>query len=618
MLERMASAVFRLINRRVDWHKLPFWISLVNLILLRADLRRYNLFDTQRIAPPAPQTGVADIRNERSIDGSHNDLAHVGMGQANTRFGRNVPIRATYAEILPGLLDPNPRLISRALLARGDTLREVPHLNVLVPAWLQFMVHDWFSHGGNARPDDPNIPEALRNPFEIPLPEGDDWPENPMIVRRTRPDPESTADDEGKPPTYRNTETHWWDASQIYGSSPERLHAIRRNPITGEPEPDGKIHLDARGHLPVEPVDPGFGRPSSIELAGLNGNWWLGLSLMHTLFAREHNAVCDRLKLDYPRADGEWLFQKARLIIAALIAKIHTVEWTPALLNTPTMRFAMRGNWWGLLGEKFTCGFGRKSSSEVMGGIIGSMPEHHAAPYSMTEEFTAVYRMHSLMPDTFHFRRHVDDAAIETRSLTEVTGEHVHGLYERISLADAFYTLGTAHPGLLTLHNFPETLRDLPLQAPSQRRVDLATIDIVRDRERGVPRYCEFRRHLRMKVPTTFLELTSGNRETAAELEAVYGKVDKVDLLTGCAAETWPSGFGFSDTAFRIFILMASRRLKSDRFFTTDYTAAVYTDVGLRWVADNDMTSVIARHLPELAGHLGNTKNAFFPWSAED
>jgi len=29
-------------------------------------------------------------------------------------------------------------------------------------------------------------------------------------------------------------------------------------------------------------------------------------------------------------------------------------------------------------------------------------------------------------------------------------------------------------------------------------------------------------------------------------------------------------GFGFSDTAFRIFILMASRRLKSDRFFTND------------------------------------------------
>ena len=614
MLENVASAIFRFLNRFVEWHRFPFWISLVNLVLLRFDLRRYNLFDTQRIPPPPPQTGVADVRSARSADGSHNDLAQIGMGQANTRFGRNVPVAETFPETMPGILDPNPRLISRTLLARGDTLKEVPHLNVLVPAWLQFMVHDWFSHGSNARPDDTSIPEALRKPFEVPLPDGDDWPQNPMVVRRTRPDPENAAADEGKPPAYRNVETHWWDASQMYGSSVERLAAIRRDPDTGKPAADGKIPLDGGGHLPIEQVDPGFGRPGAIELTGLNGNWWLGLSLMHTLFAREHNTICDRLKLEYPNADGEWLFQKARLINAALIAKIHTVEWTPALLHTPTMRFAMRGNWWGLLGEKFIRGYGRTSGTEVMGGIIGSPPDHHAAPYAMTEEFNAVYRMHALMPDVFDFRRHADDSAIETRSLIEVSGEHVHGIYKTVPFADAFYSLATARPGLLILHNFPETLRNLPMQPPSQRRIDLATIDILRDRERGVPRYCEFRRHLRMKVPKTFLELTGGNTETARELEAVYGSVEKVDLLIGCAAEKWPEGFGFSDTAFRIFILMASRRLKSDRFFTTDYTAEVYTDVGLRWVADNGMISVLVRHLPELAPYLADTPNAFFPW----
>jgi hypothetical protein len=48
--------------------------------------------------------------------------------------------------------------------------------------------------------------------------------------------------------------------------------------------------------------------------------------------------------------------------------------------------------------------------------------------------------------------------------------------------------------------------------------------------------------------------------------------------------ERRPKGFAFCDTASRIFILMASRRLKSDRFFTTDYNPAVYTRVGLDWV----------------------------------
>ena len=38
-----------------------------------------------------------------------------------------------------------------------------------------------------------------------------------------------------------------------------------------------------------------------------------------------------------------------------------------------------------------------------------------------------------------------------------------------------------------------------------------------------------------------------------------------------CSQRICPTGFGFSDTAFRVFILMASRRLKSDRFFTTDW-----------------------------------------------
>jgi hypothetical protein len=75
-----------------------------------------------------------------------------------------------------------------------------------------------------------------------------------------------------------------------------------------------------------------------------------------------------------------------------------------------------------------------------------------------------------------------------------------------------------------------------------------------------------------------------------------------------------PPGFGFSDTAFRIFILMASRRLKSDRFYTDDYTAAVYTQAGIDWIDNNNMTTVLLRHFPELTPILQRTANAFAPW----
>lgn len=54
--------------------------------------------------------------------------------------------------------------------------------------------------------------------------------------------------------------------------------------------------------------------------------------MMRTLFVREHNAICDFLGSLHPEWSDQELFDYARLINAALIAKIHTVEWTPALL----------------------------------------------------------------------------------------------------------------------------------------------------------------------------------------------------------------------------------------------------------------------------------------------
>ncbi|HLW90438.1 MAG TPA: peroxidase family protein [Roseiarcus sp.] len=602
VLDQALGGLARLTGRFRIWHRLPFPLSVLTLLGLRANMREDNLFNTERdpsllVAPKAPAP-----RDQRSADGSFNDLSSPWMGMAGARFGRNMPIDETFGERAPGLYTPNPRTISRELLARREFI-PVPHLNVLVPAWLQFMVHDWLSHG----PNDKETP-----PHDIALPEGDEWPEKKMQVLRTKPDPRRDASDAGRPETYRNTETHWWDASQIYGSSRARQIEVRSDPATGLLREDGKIHLDEKGHLPIE----NHRKFGDLERAGMNGNWWIGLSVMHTLFAREHNAIVDRLRIDYPTADGEWLFQKARLVNAALIAKIHTVEWTPALLNSPDGRLAMRTNWWGVMGESFGREHGRFGADEVFSGIPGSPTNHHAAPYALTEEFTAVYRMHSLLPDHFSFRRHADDAPIVERDFKKVEADGAHRLYAHASFDDALYSLATSHAGALVLHNFPNALRRLNKKelAPTEGIfIDLATVDVLRDRERGVPRYCAFRRHLGMSAPKSFEELTD-NPEWRRELKSVYASVEDVDLLVGVHAETPPPGFGFSDTAFRIFILMASRRLKSDRFFTTDFTPAVYTPVGFDWIRDNTMRSVLARHAPALQPRFAGLRNVFFPW----
>ena len=142
---------------------------------------------------------------------------------------------------------------------------------------------------------------------------------------------------------------------------------------------------------------------------------------------------------------------------------------------------------------------------------------------------------------------------------------------------------------------------------------DLAATDIVRDRERGVPRYCAFRRMLRMSVPKSFQELTE-NETWQKELEKIYRDVERVDLLTGTLAETKPPGFAISDTAFRIFIVMAGRRIKSDRFLTSDYNTQVYTPLGIDWIEKNGMREVLLRHAPSLHAVLRNVRNSFFPW----
>ena len=89
-----------------------------------------------------------------------------------------------------------------------------------------------------------------------------------------------------------------------------------------------------------------------------------------------------------------------------------------------------------------------------------------------------------------------------------------------------------------------------------------------------------------------------------------------VDLMTGLYAEPLPTGFGFSETAFRVFILMASRRLKSDRFFTDDWRPEVYTEFGLEYVKKNSMLTVLRRHFPQLGPALDGVKNAFKPWKS--
>lgn len=577
---------------RKDWHELPRVAAMTRLIELRNELRRKNLFDTEDPPLLKEDAGPPEARASRTVDGSLNDVDYPRMGAAGTRFGRNVPLSEAAPET-ERLLTPNPREVSRGLLTR-TAFEPATIVNLLAAAWIQFQVHDWFQHPKGSPTD----------VHEIPLVDGDSWPEASMRVPRTPMDP-ATVPGSTRPPAYINENSHWWDGSQIYGSTPDVQAALR----TGH---GGRIRVDDDGRIPVDPATglevTGF---TELEVTGFTENGWIGLSLLHALFALEHNSICEHLATTFPASNDDQLFRQARLINAALMAKIHTVEWTPAILPNPVVEAAMRTNWFGILGDAQKV-FPGLNDHELLGGIPGSPTDHHTAPYALTEEFVSVYRMHCLIPDDFSFHSAADGSKLGQFTLPEISGRAGRTLFEQFTPTDLFYSLGVAHPGALRLHNFPKHLQNL--RRDDGELFDVGTIDILRDRERGVPRYNQFRR-LVHKLPVTSFEELTDNPAWADEIKRVYNNdLEAVDLLVGLMCEPLPRGFGFSDTAFRVFILMASRRLKSDRFYTQDYGPSVYTPDGIDWIETTTMIDVLKRHWPGVAPALEGIKNAFRPW----
>jgi hypothetical protein len=587
MLQNLYSSLTEWVDHRIGWDKLPWPLGLLVVLGLRFRLRAKNLYDSGRgplDVPPAGDEWHVDHLTARTIDGTYNDLQDPLMGGLGSRFGRNVPLDHAYPDPADRLLEPNPRQVSLELLTRNQFIPATT-LNLLAGAWIQFEVHDWFSHGQN----------ETENPWKIDLAADDSWPQHPMEIQRTRKDPSSPT---SGPPTFVTADTHWWDGSQIYGSDPAFARAIR----SGEA---GQLRITPQGLLPEDVA-------AHVDLHGVAGNFWVGLALLHALFMLEHNAICERLHAEYPELDDQALYEKARLVNAALMAKIHTIDWTPAIIAHPTTVRALRANWFGIFGEWFDKTFGRHTRNEFFHGIPGSKKHLFGLRYALTEEFVGVYRMHPLIPDDYTFYSLADDRVLQERTFDEVNALHVRDCLEQVSLADALYSFGVAHPGAITLHNYPRFLQHF--NRPDGELLDLASIDIVRTRERGVPRYNEFRRLFHLKAPETFEEMTGGDTATAAELQRVYGDVERVDLMIGLFAEPKPQGFGFSDTAFRVFILMASRRLEADRFFTDDYRPEIYTQAGIDWVESNSMRDVLLRHCPELAPSLEGVANPFAPW----
>lgn len=497
-----------------------------------------------------PSEGVTcdeDHPKFRSADGTCNHLNMPRMGAVGTPListlepskPRNLPSVADVAAILQRPANPSPNTLAP--------------FNQITVAWIQMMTHDWFQH----------------DPLETD--------------------------------SKMNQVTHWWDASQLYGSTEEQQAAVR------VPN-SGKLRLDE--HNEIDYTNDG------VPITGFSSNWWAGLHMLQTLFVREHNWLVDQFEIKYPgvySADDK--FQLARLCVSALMGKIHTIEWTPTLLDNPVAALGLNTNWRGVSAIlEYGTRIELKLAYRVLGGeqyapYAGSPDTTQEtmfnATFAMTEEFVAVYRMHPLLPDEIQIEGKTftlnDISFVDSRTLTESVN----------TTEELLQAFGSTPARTLSLQNYPRQLYGLEIPGMPQP-VNLAEIDLQRDRERNLPRYNDMRRQLLLRPYSSLNDLTDDPVELSL-LKSVYTDIEQVDLMVGSLVDKdRPYGFAFGIVPFHIFLVMASRRILSDRFFMEDFNAKVYTQFGYNYVQSGTLRQVLLRHFPELGDRIPG--NPFLNW----
>ncbi|XP_022773705.1 alpha-dioxygenase 1 isoform X2 [Durio zibethinus] len=582
------------VDKLAIWHRLPVFLGLIYLATRRHLHQKYNLLN---VGQSPSEVGFNPGKYQyRTSDGTYNDPLNEEAGGLGSFFGRNM----LSVDQRQKLLRPDPMVVATKLLARRKYEDTGKQFNIIAASWIQFMIHDWVDHLEDTNQIELIAPRAV----------ADKCPLNSFKFYKTKEFP--TGFCEIKYGT-KNIRTPWWDGSAIYGVNAERMQKIRTFK-------DGKLKISEDGLLLHD--------QDGIALSGDIRNSWAGVSTLQALFMKEHNAVCDAIKEEHPDFDDEHLYRIGRLVTSAVIAKIHTIDWTVELLKTDMLLAGMRGNWYGLLGKKFKDKFGHVGGV-FLGGLVGlKKPVNHGVPYSLTEEFVSVYRMHSLLPDYLCLRDikaapgpNKSPPLTEKISMANLIGQKGEKTLSEIGFTQQIVSMGHQACGQLKLWNYPEWLRDLiPQDIHGKDRpdhVDMAALEIYRDRERKVARYNQFRRALFL-IPISKWEDLTDNEEEIQSLREVYDDdVEELDLQVGLMAEKKIKGFAISETAFIIFLLMATRRLEADRFFTSNFNEETYTKEGFEWVKTTEsLRDVLDRHYPEITKKWMNSTSAFSVWDS--
>ncbi len=444
--------------------------------------------------PPAPPAAGPLLR---TIDGSGNNPNRADVGASGTTLLRLVP--AAYGDgisAMAGEERPSAREVSNAICAQGESVANGRRISDFLWQWGQFVDHDIDLTGGVDPPEPAPISVPAGDPFFDPTGAG----ETSIDLNRSLYDPDTGID---SPRQQLNEITAWIDASNVYGSDAERADALRRNDGTG------RLRMSTGRLLPFndEGLPNAGGSSDTLFLAGdVRANEQVGLVAMHTLFVREHNRLANQIRSQNPNLSGDQIYERARRIVGAQMQVITYQEFLPALLG-PNAIPPYEGYDPDLdasIANIFSTGAYRFGHSALSTQILrlGANGEEIAAG-------------HLALRDAFFSPQRVTDEG----GIAPV----LRGLAAQVCQSIDPYVI--------------DDVRNFLFGPPGSGGFDLASLNIQRGRDHGLPSYNEAREALGLSSAVTFGDIAD-DPEIAGRLASVYGDVDEVDVWVGGLAET--------------------------------------------------------------------------------
>ncbi|KAM9360665.1 uncharacterized protein ABDE67_001280 [Symphorus nematophorus] len=325
-----------------------------------------------------------------------------------------------------------------------------------------------------------------------------------------------------------NTLTAFIDVGQVYGSDDSKAHLLRDlTSDKGLLRVNTKYTDNGRELLPFQ-TGPNMcatrariTNDSNAEdvpcfLAGdERSNENIGLTSLHTLLMREHNRLARALAELNPQWDGETLYQEARKIMGGYLQVLTFRDFLPRIVGP-----------------------------DIMAKQLSTYPGYNdSVDPSISNVFaTAAFRFAHLMIQPFMFR--LDENYKE------------HSKYPSPLLHRAFFAPwrvvfeGGVDPILRGLvgrraklntqdHMMPDELRERLFKFSAELALDLASLNLQRGRDHGLPGYNKWRKFCGLSEPRNLAELARvlNNTDLAKKLLDLYGTPDNIDVWLGGAAE---------------------------------------------------------------------------------